>query len=104
MAWFTYPPLIIIVFLAMRYSNFNVKINSKGEDEVSINSRLKDIFEKPYRKNYFWWEAWTLYERLIVACIATFFTDPVIRLYSLNSLTSCCICGSTIGQNHTNLQ
>ena len=53
MAWFTYPPLIIIAFLAMRYSNFNVKINSKREDEVSINSRLKDIFEKPYRKNYF---------------------------------------------------
>ena len=83
MACFTFPPFKIIVFLTIRYSNFNFKIQSKGEDDKSINSRLEDIFEEPYRKNYFWWEAWALYERLIVACIATFLIDPVTRLYSL---------------------
>ena len=83
MACVTFPPLIIVIFIAVKYSNFNVNIKSKGKHEGSINESLENIFEEPYRKNYFWWEAWTLYERLIVAGIATFLIDPVIRLCSL---------------------
>ena len=79
----TFPPLIIVIFIAIKYSTFIVKVKSKGEHEGSINRSLQDIFEEPYLKKYFWWEAWTLYERLIVACIATFLIDPVIRLCSL---------------------
>ena len=83
MACVTFPPLIIVIFIAVKYSNFNVNIKSKGKHEGSINESLENIFEEPYRKKYFWWEAWILYERLIVACIATFLIDPVIRLCSL---------------------
>ena len=86
MACVTFPPLTIVIFMAMKYSNFNVKINSKGEHEKSIKKSLENIFEEPYRKNYFWWEAWALYEWLIVACIATFLIDPVTRLCCLTPI------------------
>ena len=83
MACVTFPPMIIVIFIAIKYFNFNVKVKSKGEHDGSINRSLQDIFEEPYEKKYFWWEAWILYERLIVACVATFLIDPVIRLCSL---------------------
>ena len=79
----TFPLLIIVNFMPMKDSNFNVKIKNIGEREMSINKNLENIFEEPYRKNCFWWEAWTLYEQLILACIATFLIDPVNRLWCL---------------------
>ena len=79
----TFPPLIIAICMIVKCSNFSLKIKSKGEHEGNINKSLENIFEEPYSEKYFWWETWTLYERLIVACIATFLIDPVIRLCSL---------------------
>ena len=49
----------------------------------NIKTIFSERFEEPYRKNYFWWETRTLYERLIVGCLTTFLVDPVIRLFAL---------------------
>lgn len=79
----TFPLLIIVNFMPMKDSNFNVKIKNIGEREMSINKNLENIFEEPYRKNCFWWEAFLVFLRLIVACIATFLIDSVNRLCCL---------------------
>ena len=47
----TFPLLIIVNFMPMKDSNFNVKIKNIGEREMSINKNLESIFEEPYRKN-----------------------------------------------------
>lgn len=45
----TFPLLIIVNFMPMKDSNFNVKINNRGEREMILNKNLENIFEEPYR-------------------------------------------------------
>ena len=45
-----------------------------------IEQRFAEIFEEPYRKNFFWWESWRLIERLIVSGTAVFLTNPIYRI------------------------
>ena len=79
----TFPPLLVIFCFIIRFCHFPVRTKLKRKKEQAIINDLQEIFEEPYRWNYFWWESWTLYERLIVACITTYVIDPVVRLCAL---------------------
>ena len=79
----TFPPLLVIFCFIIKCCHFPVRTKSKGRNEQAIINNLQEIFEEPYKWNYFWWESWTLYERLIVACITTYVIDPVVRLCAL---------------------
>ncbi|XP_066923316.1 uncharacterized protein [Clytia hemisphaerica] len=49
-------------------------------EEKKIQEKLYETFETPYKTNMFWWEAWRLYERLILSFLATYLIDPVVRM------------------------
>ena len=71
-----------LIYILTKYFHISIKArNCKHEEH--IKTKFSQKFEEPYRKNYFWWETWTLYERLIVGCLTTFIVDPVIRLFAL---------------------
>ena len=76
------PPATPLIYILMKCLHISVKARNCRHEE-HIKTKFYERFEEPYRKNYFWWESWTLYERLIVGCLTTFFVDPVIRLFVL---------------------
>ncbi|XP_066926182.1 uncharacterized protein [Clytia hemisphaerica] len=49
------------------------------------DGRLVEIFELPYKEKYFWWEAWRLMERFIVAGLSVFLTNPIYRILYITS-------------------
>ena len=76
------PPAMPLICILIKCFHIPIKArNCKHEEH--IKTKFTERFEEPYRKNYFWWETWTLYERLIVGCLTTFLVDPVIRLFAL---------------------
>ena len=76
------PPATPLIYILIKCFHISIKARNCRHEE-HIKSKFSDRFEEPYRKNYFWWETWTLYERLIVGCLTTFLVDPVIRLFAL---------------------
>ena len=76
------PPATPLVYILIKCFHISIKARNCRQEE-HIKNKFSERFEEPYRKNYFWWETWTLYERLIVGCLTTFFVDPVIRLFAL---------------------
>ena len=76
------PPATPLIFILTNYFHISVKARNCKQEE-HIKNKFSERFEEPYRKKYFWWETWTLYERLIVGCLTTFLVDPVIRLFAL---------------------
>ena len=60
------------------------------EERVGLNSYLYDLFEAPFRstsaredgsvKTMYWWAAWRLYERLIIAVLVNVLIDPLFRM------------------------
>ena len=78
------PPTTPLIYIFMKCFHISIKArNCKHEEH--IKTKFCERFEEPYRNNFFWWETWTLYERLIVGCITTFLVDPVIRLSALTT-------------------
>ena len=76
------PPVTLLIYILTKC--FHISVKAKNcKHEKHIKTKFSERFEEPYRKNYFWWETWTLYERLIVGCLTTFLVDPVIRLFAL---------------------
>ena len=76
------PAATPLIYVLTKY--FYVSIKARNcKHEQHIKTKFSEIFEEPYRKNYFWWETWTLYERLIVGYLTTYLVDPVIRLFAL---------------------
>ena len=76
------PPAAPLIYILIKRFHISIKVrNCKHEED--IKTKFSERFEVPYRKNYFWWESWTLYERLIVGFLTTFLVDPVIRLFAL---------------------
>ena len=49
-----------------------------------VKSRLRNaviqLFEQPFREHVFCWDAWRLFQRLIIALFAVFLTNPLLRL------------------------
>ena len=76
------PPVTPLFYILMQCFPISIKARN-CRHEKHIKTKFSERFEEPYRKNYFWWESWTLYERLIVGCLTTFLVDPVIRLFAL---------------------
>ena len=76
------PPATPLFYILMKYFHISIKARNCRHEE-HIKTKFSERFEEPYRKSYFWWESWTLYERLIVGCLTTFLVDPVIRLFAL---------------------
>ena len=75
------PPVTLLVYILTKCFYISVKARNR-KHEKHIKTTFSERFEEPYRKNYFWWETWTLYESLIVGCLTTFLVDPVIRLFA----------------------
>ena len=76
------PAATPLIYIRTKYFHISIKARyCKHEKQIKTN--FSELLEEPYRKNYFWWETWTLYERLIVGCLTTFLVDPVIRLFAL---------------------
>ena len=76
------PPATPLIYSLTKFFHISIKVRNCKQEE-HIKTKFSERFEEPYRKNYFWWETWTLYERLIVGCLTTFLVDPVIRLFAL---------------------
>ena len=76
------PPATSLIYILMKCFHISIKARNCRHEE-HIKTKFSERFEEPYRKNYFWWETWTLYERLIVGGLTTFLVDPVIRLFAL---------------------
>ena len=76
------PPVTPLIYILVKCLHISIK-SRNCRHEKHIKTKFCERFEEPYRKNYFWWESWTLYERLIVGCLTTFLVDPVIRLFAL---------------------
>ena len=74
------PPVTLLVYILTKCFYISVKARNR-KHEKHIKTTFSYCFEEPYRKNYFWWETWTLHESLIVGCLTTFLVDPVIRLF-----------------------
>jgi len=79
-----FPPLVLLILVRNRHS----KSSCLGE-LFGLKALLYDMFEEPYRvtsqveggtKTMFWWTAWRLYERLAMAMIVTFLTQPLLRM------------------------
>jgi len=86
--WFVicliFPPLIIFFVIRDRRQEKHFFGNLQG-----LQALLYDMFEEPYRvtsqeesctTTMYWWTAWRLYERLIIAMIVTFITQPLLRM------------------------
>ena len=78
-----FPFMTVVVLVLNRCFHYSLKPTDKDSNEESIKTGLFEIFEGPYRSKLFWWETWTLYERLIVSFLTTFLIDPVVRLFAL---------------------
>ena len=78
------PPVTPLIYIFMKCFHISIKVRNCKHEE-NIKTKFSERFEEPYRNNFFWWETWTLYERLIVGCLTTFLVDPVIRLFALTS-------------------
>ena len=76
------PPATPLVYILIKCFHISIKARNCRQEE-HIKNKFSERFEEPYRKNYFWWETWTLYERLIVGYLTTYLVDPVIRLFAL---------------------
>ena len=79
-----FPISTIVIFCLARYKNVQENYDDSGERLFS--SELFEIFEEPYRPNFFWWESYRLFERCFVAAIVTFYIDPVERTMVLSPI------------------
>ena len=79
-----FPPLIIHILIRNRHC----KSSCLGELH-GLKALLFNMFEAPYRvtsqieganETMYWWTAWRLYERLIIAMLVTFISQPLLRM------------------------
>ena len=89
--------IIILLFPALAFGlTFyyrGTRSRTLGACQEGLLSALSDIFEEPYRvtkkatddceieeQTLYWWTAWGLYERLLIAVLVTFFIEPLFRM------------------------
>eukprot|EP00111_Clytia_hemisphaerica_P002549 TCONS_00007264-protein len=80
-----FPALSVYFFIKYRNSHDGRFIERHG-----LKAVLYDIFEEPYRvisvnefgvpATMYWWNAWRLYERLIIVVLVNFFIEPLLRM------------------------
>ena len=74
----TFPSLIVLlIFKARSKKRNNIRLSQ------TVDGRLIEILEEPYKERFYWWEAWRLVERFIVSGIAVFLTNPIYRILYL---------------------
>ena len=74
-----FPFMTVVVVILNRCFD---KPTDKDSNEESFKLGFSEIFEETYRNKVYWWETWTLYERMTVSLLKTFLIDPVVRLFA----------------------
>ena len=78
-------------FLVLVFVNKDRKTKKRFlEERTGFHAILYDLFEGPFRsistsddeivKTMYWWTAWRLYERLLIAVLVTFLIEPLFRM------------------------
>ena len=81
--------LIYLTFPSFSILNIIWRLKKKSNSinfNQNIDTQLKAIFEEPYKEEFYWWEAWRLFERFIVSGVAVFFINPIKRLTYLTPI------------------
>ena len=76
----TFPVLSIVLLFVLILRN---KKRRNIHLTQTVDERLIEIFEEPYKERFYWWEAWRLLERLIVSGITVFLSNPIHRVIYL---------------------
>ena len=75
---------IVAPFIYLYTIRRNQKTESKESTNVTIiKERFHEIFQEPYKDNYWWWEAWRLMERLILSTVSVFIIDPFHKIFTI---------------------
>ena len=77
----TFPPLAVTAIACKKFIKKESRHLHKKADD-----RLVEMFELPYKENYFWWEAWRLMERFIIAGLSVFLTNPIYRILYITAI------------------
>ena len=78
-------PVLVPFFMFVAWSCCKSYRNDNSVENYT-REKLFEIFEQPYRINYFWWESYRLYEMFLVAGIVTLYIDSVQRVAILSPL------------------
>ena len=84
-------------FLVLVFVNKDRKTRKRFlKERTGFHAILYDLFEGPFRsistsddeivKTMYWWTAWRLYERLLIAVLVTFLIEPLFRMCVIASL------------------
>ena len=79
---------LLVSFSVVAYYRLNRNVNSvdlqKSKNTYEVKEILREILEEPYRlkpgdsgEETVFFETWRLYQRVLLAIVATFFTDPL---------------------------
>ena len=75
--YLSFPFIAILVICIKRFLKTN---HETRQTYQRADNRLVEIFQLPYKEKYFWWEAWRLMERFIIAGLSVFLTNPIYRI------------------------
>uniref|UniRef100_A0A7M5XCV0 Uncharacterized protein n=1 Tax=Clytia hemisphaerica TaxID=252671 RepID=A0A7M5XCV0_9CNID len=90
-----YITILIFPILAfgLYFYHHGTRSRTLGPCQEGLLGALSDIFEEPYRvtqtatedceieeETLYWWTAWRLYERLLIAVLVTFIIEPLFRM------------------------
>ena len=77
---------IVALFVFIYHHKFN-KSKAPSDDKIvfhqNVKTHLKEIFEDPYKKDFWWWEIWRMGEKLIFNVLAVFLHDILNRIYAM---------------------
>ena len=81
-------PVIAPVVFIYRLKCRKIPTNPSKEKEVVVfneyaKEHLEEIFEEPYKEEFWWWEIWRMAEKLIVNTLAVFIYDVLTRIYAM---------------------